>query len=120
MLGNYGAHTCGYRHMADVGRNFGEEGQARQAEQAELPFFPDGAVKAEEPGVQTKSLDAIGSSPFLAEIEARLTSGGDMPLEDRPLSEWVAWARNRIEALDPFDEGVAGMFGTIAKVTQWS
>ena len=62
--------------MTDVGRNFGEEGQARQAEQAELPFFPDGAAKAEEPGVQTKSLDAIGSSPFLAEIEAELRKSG--------------------------------------------
>ena len=58
--------------------------------------------------------------PFLVEIETRLASEGDKSLGDRSLGDWLAWTRDRIETLDPFDEGVAGMFGTIAKVTQWS
>lgn len=78
MLGNYGAHLR-FQHMTDVGKNFGGDGQAGQAEQAELPFFPDGGVKGDEPVAQVaqaKDLDAVGASPFLAEIEAELRKSG--------------------------------------------
>ena len=57
---------------------------------------------------------------FLAEIEARLASEGDVTVADRPLSEWVAWARAKTEALDPFRTGTAELFQTIARVAQWS
>jgi hypothetical protein len=57
---------------------------------------------------------------FLAEIETRLATEGDLTVEDRTLSEWVAWAKEKIDALDPFRAGNAGIFETIARMTQWS
>jgi hypothetical protein len=57
---------------------------------------------------------------FLAELEARLANEGDVTVVDRPLSEWVAWAKAKTEALDPFREGTAELFQAIARVTQWS
>jgi hypothetical protein len=57
---------------------------------------------------------------FLAEVEARLGTEGDVTVSNRTLSEWVEWAEAKAEALNPFGRGAAGMFQTIAKVTQWS
>lgn len=57
---------------------------------------------------------------FLAEIEDRFADEGDVTVSDQPLSEWIAWAKARITALDPFRSGAAGMFESISKVTQWS
>lgn len=57
---------------------------------------------------------------FLAELEARLANEGDVAVADRPLSEWVAWAKTKTEAFDPFRAGAAELFQTIARVTQWS
>jgi hypothetical protein len=57
---------------------------------------------------------------FLAEVEARLETEGDVTVSNRTLSEWVEWAKAKAEALNPFGGGAAGMFQAIAKVTQWS
>lgn len=57
---------------------------------------------------------------FIAELETRREAEGDVVVADRPLTEWIDWARARADALDPFAEGAAGMFRTISKVTQWS
>jgi hypothetical protein len=57
---------------------------------------------------------------FLAEVEARLATEGDVTVSDRTLREWVDWAKAKAEALNPFGGGAVGMFETIAKVKQWS
>jgi hypothetical protein len=57
---------------------------------------------------------------FLAEIEARLVADGDVVVEGRLLSDWVSWATERAEALNPLRAGPASMFAAISKVTQWS
>ncbi|WP_316395247.1 hypothetical protein [Bradyrhizobium sp. 33ap4] len=57
---------------------------------------------------------------FLAEVEARLATEGDVTVSDRTLRAWVDWAKAKAEALNPFGGGAVGMFETIAKVNQWS
>lgn len=56
---------------------------------------------------------------FLAEVEARLATEGDVTVSDRTLRTWVEWAKAKAEALNPFGGGAVGMFETIAKVKQW-
>ncbi|MEH2509465.1 hypothetical protein V1291_000819 [Nitrobacteraceae bacterium AZCC 1564] len=56
---------------------------------------------------------------FLAEIEARLAVEGDIPVADHLLREWIRWAKDKTESLNPFGSGATGMFKTISKVTQW-
>ncbi|NEW86874.1 hypothetical protein DU475_06305 [Rhodopseudomonas sp. WA056] len=57
---------------------------------------------------------------FLAEVEKRAFDEGDIVVGDSPLSDWIAWAKERAEALDPLRRGAAGIFDTISKVSQWS
>jgi two-component sensor histidine kinase len=57
---------------------------------------------------------------FLTEVEGRLATEGNITVSDRTLKEWVEWAKAKAEALNPFGAGAAGMFQTIARVTQWS
>lgn len=57
---------------------------------------------------------------FIAEIENRRSDEGDVTVAGGPLSNWIAWAKERVEALDPFRHGPTAMFETISKVSQWS
>ncbi|RZN04509.1 hypothetical protein CWO91_31135 [Bradyrhizobium genosp. SA-3] len=57
---------------------------------------------------------------FLAEVEARLATEGDVTVSDRTLRAWVDWAKAKAEAINPFGGGAVGMFETIARVKQWS
>jgi hypothetical protein len=57
---------------------------------------------------------------FIAEIERRIAGEEEIAIAGSPLSDWIVWAKERAEALDPFDEGVAGVFDAISKVSQWS
>lgn len=49
---------------------------------------------------------------FIAELERRLDAEGDAEVCERRLSEWIAWAREKAEALDPLDGGLRGLFDT--------
>jgi hypothetical protein len=51
---------------------------------------------------------------FLAELERRLEAEGEGEISERQFSEWIAWARERIEALDPFARGLRGFFGFVS------
>jgi len=51
---------------------------------------------------------------FLAELERRLEAEGEGEISERQFSEWIAWARKRIEALDPFARGLRGFFGFVS------
>lgn len=57
---------------------------------------------------------------FIAEIEARLAADDDVLVEGRLLSDWVSWAKEKADALDPLKTGPESMFAAISKVTQWS
>jgi len=57
---------------------------------------------------------------FLTEIEERFLSEGDVIVDGRPLSNWISWAKDRTDALDPLEEGAAAMFATISDDTRWS
>lgn len=52
---------------------------------------------------------------FIAELRRRLETEGDPTNEDRPLSEWIAWAEERAEILDPFREGLRGLFEAVIR-----
>jgi hypothetical protein len=47
---------------------------------------------------------------FIAELEARLESEGDNAIGEKTTTEWLDWAKNRAAELDPFAEGLAGLF----------
>lgn len=51
---------------------------------------------------------------FLAEIENRSHVEADATIAEQQLREWIAWAQQKIESLDPFQEGVAGLFEKIS------
>lgn len=57
---------------------------------------------------------------LLVEVEKRVFDEDDIIVGDSALSDWIAWAKERVEALDPLRRGAAGMFDTISKVSQWS
>ncbi|MBN9304806.1 MAG: hypothetical protein BGO82_11135 [Devosia sp. 67-54] len=56
---------------------------------------------------------------FLTEVETRLASEGPATIADSPLSDWLAWAREHADALDPFARGATGMFDAISKVSRY-
>jgi hypothetical protein len=53
-------------------------------------------------------------------VEKHAFDEGDIIVGDSALSDWIAWAKERAEALDPLRRGAAGMFDSISKVSQWS
>ena len=57
---------------------------------------------------------------FLAEVERRSLDECDVTIGDVALSDWIAWARARIDALDPLNRGAAEMFSAIKKMSQGS
>ncbi len=52
---------------------------------------------------------------FVGELRRRLEAEGEATIEDRSLAEWIAWAEERAEALDPFRKGLRGLFEAVAK-----
>lgn len=51
---------------------------------------------------------------FIDELRRRLQIEGDTAIEGRHLSEWIVWAEERALALDPFQDGLNGLFETIS------
>ena len=47
---------------------------------------------------------------FIAELEQRLGAKGDITLEGRTLSGWIAWARQKADGLDPFRKETLNVF----------
>ena len=73
--------------------------------------FREFAVNWEERG---------GLLAFLAEVEMRASDEGDVTIADNSLNDWIAWAKARVDALDPLRHGASGIFNTISKVSRWS
>ena len=50
---------------------------------------------------------------FLAELRQRIDTEGNVQIGDRSISEWIAWAQTKTDALDPFHNGLGGFFDSI-------
>lgn len=55
---------------------------------------------------------------FIAEVEAKAVSEDSAMIADSTLVDWIRWAREHTEALDPLRNGAAGMFGAVAKASK--
>lgn len=51
---------------------------------------------------------------FVTELQKSLQSEGDALIGDRQLSEWIAWAREKIDAVDPLGRGIRAFFEAIS------
>lgn len=51
---------------------------------------------------------------FLAEIERRSHAEANATIAEQQLSEWIVWAQQKIDSLDPLQKGVAGLFEKIS------
>ena len=51
---------------------------------------------------------------FVDELKRRFRTEGDAPVGARQLSDWISWAQARVEASDPFNNGLHGLFDKIA------
>lgn len=49
-------------------------------------------------------------SAFIAQLENRLGTEGDVSLEGRTLSDWIAWAKQKTDRLDPFHKETINIF----------
>jgi len=47
---------------------------------------------------------------FIGELQKQMETEGDVEVKDKPLSEWIAWAHERMDILDPFNQGASGLF----------
>lgn len=55
---------------------------------------------------------------FLTEVEKHAASESDAVVPDIPLTSWIAWAKEHTDALDPFRDGVVGLFGAVAEASE--
>jgi hypothetical protein len=51
---------------------------------------------------------------FLAEVQRRSEADADVTIADKKMSEWIAWARQKIDSLDVFESGIAGLFERVS------
>jgi hypothetical protein len=49
-------------------------------------------------------------------------TAGDLTeaIDDRTISEWIAWARESLRAHDPLEAGATAVFQSIACIDQWT
>lgn len=43
-----------------------------------------------------------------------------MVIGERPLAEWLAWAKERLATFDPVERGIADAFDALSKITEWT
>lgn len=55
---------------------------------------------------------------FIADVEARAASEATEAIDGQTIPEWIAWARQHADALDPLKDGVVGMFEAVAKAAK--
>jgi hypothetical protein len=95
------------------------EGQARRYEAQRLREIDDKRWhKFREFAANWEQQDRLLA--FIAEIETRKSEEAEINVAGSPLDDWIAWAKGRAVALDPFRQGVPGMFEAISKISQWS
>lgn len=91
------------RYQEEAARRY-EQQRLKEIDDLRWSRFQQGAARW---GEQSRLLG------FVAELERRLEAEGDSEIGERRLSEWIARARERIEALDPLARGVRGFFDSV-------
>lgn len=43
-----------------------------------------------------------------------------MVIGERPLAEWLAWAKERLVDFDPVERGIADVFDELSKIIEWT
>lgn len=64
-------------------------------------------------------LNTIDKLRILIDHLERETASPSTVIADRQISEWLQWAKDRLEAFNPLRIGVAELFSEIAKTTNW-
>ena len=57
---------------------------------------------------------------FISEIEKRASRKSEIVADGQSLDGWIDWAKEHARMLDPFEQGLVGLFDAISKVSQWS
>ncbi|MEY9419456.1 hypothetical protein ABIF69_005898 [Bradyrhizobium japonicum] len=57
---------------------------------------------------------------FLEALAGRAAGDLAEAIDDRTVSEWLAWAHERLKAHDPLEAGASAVFRAIASVNQWT
>ncbi|MBY0135182.1 MULTISPECIES: hypothetical protein [Alphaproteobacteria] len=52
---------------------------------------------------------------FISELEARFSAEGDQSIGEKTTSQWLTWAKDRAAELDPFTDGLAGLFHDVGR-----
>lgn len=55
---------------------------------------------------------------FIEEIERRRKEDANIKLEGLSIDQWLAWARNRTDVLDPFSDGEPGIFEVVVSAAK--
>ncbi len=59
------------------------------------------------------------SRQFLAALEEKC-AGQELAIAERPLSDWLGWAREKVASSDPLLMGAERIFTDISQITSWS
>jgi hypothetical protein len=92
------------RHREEEARRY-ERQRLKEIDQQRWARFQKQAANWEE---RAKLL------AFIAELRNRLEAEGDIMVGERRLNEWIAWVQEKIDALDPFRQGLPGLFEFIS------
>lgn len=99
------------RERAERHRRYEQEQAERRERQTQLEIDHKRWRRFQEHAENWRARDRL--LVFIAELRRRLQIEGDTAIEGRPLSEWIMWAEERAHALDPFQDGLKGLFEAI-------
>ena len=100
------------RERAEWHRRYEQEQAERRERQRQLEIDHKRWCRFQEHANNWRERDRLMA--FIDELRHRLQIEGDTTIEDRPLSEWIVWAEERALSLDPFQNGLKGLFETIS------
>lgn len=90
-------------------RRLEEERQRRQQDHNRWRRFIELAELWRQTALAREFLSALLERDYLPAEE----------VSGRPLSEWIEWAQERTQSVDPLAQGVGGVFEELGKVTSW-
>lgn len=85
------------------------EARAREAEARRLRELDEARWKqVRERAAEQEEFARLQA--FIASLKARLEADGDSEVDGQPVSAWIEWAELKAATLDPFREGLGGVF----------
>lgn len=86
-----------------------EEKRAREAEARRLRELDEARwTQVRERAAEQAEYERLQA--FIAALKVRLEADGDSQIDGQPVSAWIEWAELKAAALDPFRDGVGGIF----------